>query len=66
MKVVWRKSSHSGGGTGGGGGDCVEVAAVGASVGVRDSKAPQDGYLLVGRASLAGLVRRIRVDESVR
>ncbi|MFJ8966648.1 DUF397 domain-containing protein [Lentzea sp. NPDC102401] len=34
----WRKSSRSGSSNGGGGTNCVEVAVLGARVGVRDSK----------------------------
>ncbi|MEV4254443.1 DUF397 domain-containing protein [Spirillospora sp. NPDC049652] len=58
MRTAWRKSSYSGGGSSGG--DCVECADLGVSVGVRDSKGPEFGHLLVGRAELAGLVRRIK------
>jgi hypothetical protein len=39
-EATWRKSSRSGGSNGGGGSNCVEVAFVGRSVGVRDSKRP--------------------------
>jgi hypothetical protein len=43
--VVWRKSSRSGGN----GGNCVEVATVGATVAVRDSKDPNKGVLVFTR-----------------
>ncbi|WP_084337835.1 DUF397 domain-containing protein [Actinomadura oligospora] len=65
MEVVWRKSSYSGAGSSAG--DCVEMADLGASaVGVRDSKAPEGGHLSVSRVALAGLVRRVKADESGR
>lgn len=47
--AVWRKSSRSGGG--GGGDNCVEVAVVGAVVGVRDSKNVAGGLLVFGGAA---------------
>ncbi|MGB3438932.1 MAG: DUF397 domain-containing protein [Actinophytocola sp.] len=47
--AVWRKSSRSGGG--GGGDNCVEVAFVGAAVGVRDSKNTGAGRLVFGDAA---------------
>ncbi|NVI90600.1 DUF397 domain-containing protein [Actinomadura sp. BRA 177] len=37
----WRKSPRSNGA----GGNCVEVAVLDASIGVRDSKAPHTGHL---------------------
>ncbi|WP_067491966.1 DUF397 domain-containing protein [Actinomadura hibisca] len=40
-RVVWRKSTRSNGA----GGNCVEVADLMTSVGVRDSKAPGAGHL---------------------
>ncbi|WP_075896667.1 DUF397 domain-containing protein [Actinomadura sp. CNU-125] len=39
-KVRWRKSSYSGGT-----GECVEVAGLVATIGVRDSKAPDTNHL---------------------
>jgi hypothetical protein len=39
----WCKSRHSGGGN-----QCVEVAQIGATVAVRDSKNPGAGYLAFG------------------
>ncbi|MFC5183257.1 DUF397 domain-containing protein [Actinomadura harenae] len=58
VKIVWRKSTHSGAGSSGG--DCLEVADLGISVGVRDSKAPQSGHLSISRASLMTLLQEIR------
>lgn len=40
-RATWRKSTRSNGA----GGDCVEVARLDLSVGVRDSKAPTAGHL---------------------
>jgi len=45
--AFWRKSSYSGGSNS----DCVEVAPLVASVGVRDSKARGAGQLTVRRAA---------------
>ena len=42
----WRKSSHSTGGN-----QCVEVAEVGGTVAVRDSKNPDGGHLTFGAAA---------------
>lgn len=48
----WRKSSHSGSE----GGECVEVAAVGGYVAVRDSKEPQGPALVVPAGAFAAFV----------
>ncbi|GAA4231974.1 hypothetical protein GCM10022254_30660 [Actinomadura meridiana] len=40
-RALWRKSTRSNGA----GGNCVEVANLDATVGVRDSKAPNAGHL---------------------
>jgi hypothetical protein len=45
--VAWRKSTRSGPN----GGNCVEVAAVGNGVAVRDSKNPDGGHLEFSRAA---------------
>ncbi len=53
--LVWRKSSYSGSG----GGDCVEVAAVGVVVHVRDSKDsenPDGGRLRFSAAAWAAFL----------
>ena len=60
MKIEWRKSSRSGSGQGGGGGDCVELADLSSAIGIRDSKAPDQGHLKLGRADLAGLLADIK------
>ncbi|WP_026413590.1 DUF397 domain-containing protein [Actinomadura oligospora] len=60
MEVVWRKSSYFGAGSSGG--DCVEVAELGACVGVRDSKAPECGHLSISRESLVTLIGQIKTN----
>lgn len=63
MNIQWRKSSRSGG-AGGTQGDCVEVGLLPTGqVGLRDSKAPQNGHLTVGREALRGLVSRVKDGE---
>ncbi|MQY06069.1 DUF397 domain-containing protein [Actinomadura macrotermitis] len=59
MTPVWRKSSHSGTGHGGQS-DCVEIAALGQSFGVRDSKAPGGGHLTLTPADFAALMSRLK------
>ncbi len=39
-RTWWRKTSYSGGDN-----DCVEVAATGATISIRDSKSPHGGVL---------------------
>lgn len=57
---VWRKASRSNSQ----GGDCVELANLGRNtVGIRDSKAPQDGHLTVHPEVLAHLVSRVKTGE---
>ncbi|MFD0683648.1 DUF397 domain-containing protein [Actinomadura fibrosa] len=57
MSVRWRKSSYSGGTSQS---DCVEVARLAGGVGVRDSKAPGAGHVVIGAAGLAGLFGLIK------
>ncbi|GGO43805.1 hypothetical protein GCM10012287_07830 [Streptomyces daqingensis] len=49
---AWFKSSYSGGG----GGECVEVAAAGGAVHVRDSKSAAGPVLTVGPEAWAGFL----------
>ncbi|MEU9841758.1 DUF397 domain-containing protein [Actinomadura sp. NPDC048032] len=57
--IEWRKSSRSG--TGGvGGHDCVEVAALAEGRGIRDSKAPDTGYLILSPESFAQLITQVK------
>jgi hypothetical protein len=44
-------------------GACVELAGLPHSVGVRDSKAPEEGHLELNPAAFAGLVGRIKAGE---
>ena len=57
MTINWRKSSHSGSST-----DemCVEVAELVNGVGIRDSKDPDGGRLVVNRAQLGSLMQAIK------
>ncbi|TDC57777.1 DUF397 domain-containing protein [Actinomadura sp. KC345] len=55
----WRKSSYSGGDSG----QCVELASLDGSVGIRDSKNPHTPHLAVGREALSGLLGRIKAGE---
>ncbi|GGU98338.1 hypothetical protein GCM10010182_13670 [Actinomadura cremea] len=54
-KPMWRKSSRSAEGTSG---QCVEVAVVSGGVGVRDSKQPEGGHLVLASAAF-----RVLLDE---
>lgn len=58
-QAKWRKSSYSGGE----GGQCVELAALDSSVGIRDSKNPQNPHITVGREALSSLIGRIKAGE---
>lgn len=57
--ITWRKSSRSGSGADGGQ-DCVEVAALAKVRGIRDSKAPDAGYLALSPESFAQLITRVK------
>ena len=57
--TTWRKSSRSNTT----GGDCVEVADLAGTIGLRDSKAPDAGHLSVSAASFADLLARVKRDE---
>ncbi|MWA03328.1 DUF397 domain-containing protein [Actinomadura sp. LD22] len=49
---AWRKSSYSSSQ----GDNCVELADLGDTVGVRDSKDPHGGHISLGRDSLRSLL----------
>ncbi|MUN35121.1 DUF397 domain-containing protein [Actinomadura litoris] len=57
MTTLWRKSSYSGSGNAS---DCVELASLDGSVGIRDSKNPQITHITVGREGLARLLDQIK------
>lgn len=54
----WRKSSRSGGQN-----NCVELAPFPASVGVRDSKNPDAGVLLVPAAAWRAFADQVKAGE---
>lgn len=56
MTPVWRKSSRSTTQ----GGECVEVAALSDTIGMRDSKDPDSGHLALAPERFAALVRRLK------
>lgn len=57
MNAVWRKSSRSVEGTNG---QCVELAALSEGVGLRDSKDPEGGALLIARSEFRGLLDALK------
>ncbi|GAA2262484.1 hypothetical protein GCM10010402_17590 [Actinomadura luteofluorescens] len=61
MSVVWRKASRSNTQ----GDECVEVANLGGRVGMRDSKAPEAGHLLVSPQAFGALMDRLKRDDQV-
>ncbi|GAA1788533.1 DUF397 domain-containing protein [Actinomadura chokoriensis] len=56
----WRKSSQSSDGTSG---QCVEVARLDDAIGLRDSKAPSSGHLLLSSESFASLVASVKRND---
>jgi hypothetical protein len=58
-RVVWRKSSRSGSNNG----NCVEVAWVGDTVVLRDSKHPDNGTLVFSRSEWATFVGATKNGE---
>lgn len=57
---VWRKSRRSTQGTSD---QCVEVADLDGRVGVRDSKAPDAGHLVLSRGAFAELLACLKRDK---
>ncbi|MES9539937.1 MULTISPECIES: DUF397 domain-containing protein [unclassified Actinomadura] len=57
MTSAWRKSSFSGGATDEA---CVEVAGLIDGVGIRDSKDPDGGRLIVSGDAFGSLLQRIK------
>lgn len=58
-RLKWRKSLRSGNG----GANCVEVAAFGAGIAVRDSKSPGCGALAFTPAEWNAFTERVRNDR---
>jgi hypothetical protein len=57
--VQWRKSSRSGGDSG----QCVQVAQLCGTVGIRDSKNPSGPVLRLRRDELASLLHDIKAGD---
>ena len=57
--AVWRKSGRSGSGSGAGG-DCVEVAMTTTLVGIRDSKNPIKGSLVISFDQWHNFIRGVK------
>lgn len=57
MTIYWRKSSRSGSATDEA---CVELAELPNGIGVRDSKDPDGGRLVMSQVQIGVLVRRIK------
>ncbi|MGI5324034.1 DUF397 domain-containing protein [Actinomadura nitritigenes] len=53
---AWRKSSRSTNQ----GGECVEVAALSNFIGMRDSKDPDAGHLILTTAEFAAVLQRLK------
>lgn len=54
----WRKSSHSGGGAN----DCVELDRRPGSTGIRDSKAPCAGHLIITDQAFRAFLAHIQAS----
>ncbi|MEU5992267.1 DUF397 domain-containing protein [Spirillospora sp. NPDC047418] len=57
MMVQWRKSSYSGGANDQ---HCVELGQLSPGVGVRDSKDPGGGHLILSVVQFAGLIEQVK------
>lgn len=55
--MTWRKSTYSNNGA------CVELADLGGSIGVRDSKHPDAGHLTISRDQLAEVLAAVSRGE---
>ncbi|MEU8804862.1 DUF397 domain-containing protein [Spirillospora sp. NPDC048819] len=58
-RATWRKSTRSNGA----GGNCVEVADLETTIGVRDSKAPESGHLTFSRHAWTAFMARTRAGR---
>jgi uncharacterized protein DUF397 len=56
---VWRKSSHSGAQQG----DCVELAKLPGTIGIRDSKNPAAGHLIMSAEAFGSLLTEIKAGH---
>ncbi|MFG2249133.1 DUF397 domain-containing protein [Spirillospora sp. NPDC048823] len=54
----WRKSSRSNTEQ-----ECVEVARVWATIGIRDSKNPEGGHLALDRPTFTSLVNQVKAGD---
>lgn len=61
IQPEWRKSSYSGGTYGG---ECVEVAPLATTTGVRDSKNPQRGHLEASPESWTALLYTLKLCDA--
>ncbi|MFC5185387.1 DUF397 domain-containing protein [Actinomadura harenae] len=61
--MIWRKSSYS---ASSGQEDCVELARVHRTIGVRDSKTRLAGHLLLDTTSFGVLVEHLKRDDATR
>ncbi|MFC5184743.1 DUF397 domain-containing protein [Actinomadura harenae] len=59
MTPNWRKSTYSLGENS----DCVELARLNAGLGVRDSKALEDGHLTLSRDTFADLLAGVKREN---
>ncbi|GAB3806894.1 DUF397 domain-containing protein [Micromonospora zhanjiangensis] len=57
-RVTWRKSTRSNGS-----GDCVEVADLAGTIGVRDSKNPEAGVLAFRPAPWSAFLAAVKADR---
>ncbi|MEW2488179.1 DUF397 domain-containing protein [Streptomyces sp. NPDC048411] len=57
--LQWRKSSYSNGA----GGECIEIANLHTTVGIRDSKRPNGRYIAVQRDAWAGFIASVRLQR---
>ncbi|NKZ05484.1 DUF397 domain-containing protein [Actinomadura latina] len=60
MRTHWRKSTRSGSATDEA---CVELAALPGGVGVRDSKDPEGGRLIVTGDQFSRLIQRVKAGS---
>ncbi|MFI0366452.1 DUF397 domain-containing protein [Actinomadura sp. 1N219] len=59
--ITWRKSSHSESTSTQS--DCVEVADLGTSIGIRDSKAPEAPHITLTPEAFAALLTQAKRDD---